>query len=404
MITFPSYYKPVYPAEKVVSPSVRNVSFQRGGVYGYEQRNAFGINTNRDTWNLTFVQKISEGSEIYDFLLARKIDRKSFNWMAPDSLLQKRWKCNDFNKEIFDYDSVRITATFIECFEPPQTTDWSAFGVANCQALPVATLTAQSNDDFIAWVSAVESADGQQLETAIKEAVRTYFGTIKLSGNLWSKTRQLFLSCGPRTLQGALVPVKGQALTNNGFTSGDYTRKGGLGNSGNTSKYLNSNTAVNTLNATANSLFFYGSIRSGSGELALSGWFGLDSSRIILLDELSSPYAGGRSFRSGTNVPSQMSVISSSAAATFALGSRTSSNSSYLIIDSTTVTNTTSLNPDFSSSQTVYYFALNYGGTAAAFATSVGQSFGIFDGLTTDEAAALKQATETYVASVNSIL
>jgi phage-related protein len=404
MTTFPAYYKPVYPAEKIVSPGVRNISFQRGGVYGYEQRNAFGINTNRDTWNLTFVQKVVEGSEIYDFLLARKIDRKSFNWTAPDSLIQRRWKCGDFSKEIFDYDSVRITATFIECFEPPETTDWSAFGVAACQALPVATMTAQSDSDFIAWVSAVESADGQELEIAIKEAARTYFSTIKSSGNLWSKTRQLFLSCGPRTLQGALVPVKGQALTNNGFVSGDYSRKGGLGNSGNTSKYLNSNVAISTLNTTANSLFFYGSIRSGSGELALSGWYGSDSSRILLLDELSSPYAGGRTFRSGTNIPAQMPVISSSAAATFAFGSRTSASSSYLIIDSTTVTNTTSLSPNFNSSQTVYYFALNYDGTATAFSTSISQSLGMFDGLTTDEAAALKQATATYVASVNSIL
>jgi hypothetical protein len=261
-----------------------------------------------------------------------------------------------------------------------------------------------TDSDFMAWVSAVESADGQELETAIKDAARTYFSAIKSSGDLWSKTRQLFLSCGPRTLQGALVPVKGQALTNNGFVSGDYSRKGGLGNSGNTSKYLNSNVAMNTLNTTANSLFFYGSIRSGSGELVLSGWYGSNSSKILLLDELSSFYAGGRTFRSGTNIPAQMPVISSSAAATFAFGSRTSSSSSYLIIDSTTVASTTSLSPDFNSSQTVYYFALNYDGTAAAFSTSISQSLGMFDGLTTDEAAALKQATATYVASVNSIL
>lgn len=144
MTAFPSQYKPVYPAEKIVSPNVRNVSFQRGGVYGYEQRDAFGINSNRDTWNLTFVQKTAEGAEIYDFLLARKLDRKAFDWTAPDSLFSERWKCNEFSKEIFDYDSVRITATFVQCFEPPENTAWLPEGIAISEAIPVGTLTATS--------------------------------------------------------------------------------------------------------------------------------------------------------------------------------------------------------------------------------------------------------------------
>lgn len=146
MATFPAYYKPVYPAEKIVLPNVRNVSFQRGGVYGKEERSVFGINSNRATWNITFVQRIAEGAEIYDFLLARKLDREYFDWTAPDSSISAKWKCDEFNKEIFDHDAVRINATFIECFEPPKNTAWSAEGIVISQAAPVATLTAAAGD------------------------------------------------------------------------------------------------------------------------------------------------------------------------------------------------------------------------------------------------------------------
>jgi hypothetical protein len=49
---------------------------------------------------------------------------------------------------------------------------------------------------------------------------------------------------GARTLNGALVPLKGAALTNFNFISGDYNRKTGLLGNGST-KYLNSNRADN---------------------------------------------------------------------------------------------------------------------------------------------------------------
>lgn len=117
MATFPNY-KPIYPAEKTVEPSIRDVSFQRGQVYGFEQRAVFGLNFNRPSWSLTFLEKTEAATEIYDFLVARKIDRESFVWTAPDSTTSALWKCEEFSKELFDFDAVMINAVFIQCFEP----------------------------------------------------------------------------------------------------------------------------------------------------------------------------------------------------------------------------------------------------------------------------------------------
>jgi len=118
MATFPSY-KPVYPARKTVEPMVRDVSFQRGGIDGFEERAPFGINRNAPTWDLTFIPKSVAGTnEIYNFLLARQLDRESFTWTAPDETSAAQWKCEQFSKEMFDYNVARITAKFVKCFDP----------------------------------------------------------------------------------------------------------------------------------------------------------------------------------------------------------------------------------------------------------------------------------------------
>jgi hypothetical protein len=93
--------------------------------------------------------------------------------------------------------------------------------------------------DAIAYVNAVEAADGQLLEFGVGAAINDFVVGCKLDG-IWSAIKASCILAGARTLSGALVPLAGTAPTNFNFVSGDYNRKTGLvGNE--TTKFLNSN-------------------------------------------------------------------------------------------------------------------------------------------------------------------
>lgn len=93
--------------------------------------------------------------------------------------------------------------------------------------------------DALAYITAVEAADGQALESAVKTAINSFVKGCKGDG-IWSAIKASCILAGARTLSGALVPLRGTAPTNFNFISSDYIRKTGLiGNS--STKYLNSN-------------------------------------------------------------------------------------------------------------------------------------------------------------------
>jgi len=93
--------------------------------------------------------------------------------------------------------------------------------------------------DAIAYVNAVEAADGQLLEFGVGAAINDFVVGCKLD-NTWSAIKASCILAGARTLSGALVPLAGTAPTNFNFVSGDYNRKTGLVGDGST-KYLDSN-------------------------------------------------------------------------------------------------------------------------------------------------------------------
>ena len=94
--------------------------------------------------------------------------------------------------------------------------------------------------DAIAYIRAVEEADGAFLETSVKIAVNNLVSGLKADG-LWNAIGSSCLLCGPRTLAGALVPLKGDAPTAYGFVDGDYDRSNGI--TGDGTSYLDSNRA-----------------------------------------------------------------------------------------------------------------------------------------------------------------
>ena len=93
--------------------------------------------------------------------------------------------------------------------------------------------------DATNYIRSVESADGQTLETGVKDAINTFIVGCKTDG-IWDAIKASCIMAGARTLDGALVPLVGTAPTNNNFVSGDYNRKTGLVGDGAT-KYLDSN-------------------------------------------------------------------------------------------------------------------------------------------------------------------
>jgi hypothetical protein len=102
--------------------------------------------------------------------------------------------------------------------------------------------------DARAYLAAVRQADGANLEPRVAKAISDFIIGLK-ADSLWSAIKASCILAGARTLSGALTPLVGSAPTNNGpFVSGDYNRKGLVGNG--TSKYLNTNFAF--LNAAQN--------------------------------------------------------------------------------------------------------------------------------------------------------
>lgn len=93
--------------------------------------------------------------------------------------------------------------------------------------------------DAITYLAAVETADGQALESGVRLAVNAFIKGCKADG-IWPAIKASCILAGARTLSGALVPLVGTAPTNNNFVSGDYNRKTGLVGDG-SSKYLNTN-------------------------------------------------------------------------------------------------------------------------------------------------------------------
>ena len=110
--------------------------------------------------------------------------------------------------------------------------------------ISLAALTPAVYDpDAAKYIRAVETADSQNLEHSVKQAINTFVVGCKTDGT-WSAIKAACILAGARTLTGALVPLAGTAPTNNNFVSGDYNRKTGLiGNGSN--KHLNTNRADN---------------------------------------------------------------------------------------------------------------------------------------------------------------
>ena len=98
--------------------------------------------------------------------------------------------------------------------------------------------------DAQAYITAVETTDGQALETGVRDAINAFVVGCKADG-IWTAIKACCILAGARTRLGALTPLVGAAPTSFNFVDADYNRETGLVGNG-TTKYLNSNRNNNT--------------------------------------------------------------------------------------------------------------------------------------------------------------
>lgn len=108
------------------------------------------------------------------------------------------------------------------------------------------------DSDALAYIAAVESADGATLEDGVKSAINSFIRGCKDDG-IWSAITTSCILAGARTLSGALVPLVGSSPTNNNFVSADYNRKTGLISNGSTKRLASVNN--NTLGQNSNHIY-----------------------------------------------------------------------------------------------------------------------------------------------------
>ena len=123
--------------------------------------------------------------------------------------------------------------------------------------------------DVNAYIVAVETADGQQLEAGVISAVENFVTGCKSDG-IWNAIKASCILAGARTLSGALRPLVGTAPTNANFVTADYNRKTGLKGNAST-KRLNANRLDNVDPQNSKHLSVYqteSEIRNLSGNIA----------------------------------------------------------------------------------------------------------------------------------------
>lgn len=205
--------------------------------------------------------------------------------------------------------------------------------------------------DAAAYIAAVETADGQTLEAAVKTAINDFVVGCKADG-IWSAIKASCILAGARTLNGALTPLVGTGPTNFNFVSGDYDRKTGLvGNA--ITKYLDSNRNNNAdpQDNNHNSLYVTAAPTAGSPSPSIRFFMGSDPG----------PITGANNFLQNTDgnlyVRNRSSAYNSTTSA-FTLGFKgfsRSNSANYTLRNNSTTTVITRVS-EVPSSSTIYVF------------------------------------------------
>lgn len=230
--------------------------------------------------------------------------------------------------------------------------------------------------DAIAYIAAVETADGQTLEDAVKFAYEDFILGCKSDG-IWSAIQASCILAGARTLAGALVPLVGSAPTNNNFVSGDYDRETGLVGNAST-KYLDSNRDDNADPQNSKHLAEY--VTAGTTGTATESHMGALSGSPLVGSQIT-PYASASGFFRNN---SSSSVSLSQYRAQTGLIGTTRANSSQISYRLAGSTSTASSTSTATTATSIHIFGRNYslsfGRSAARISFySIGESLDLAD-------------------------
>ena len=76
------------------------------------------------------------------------------------------------------------------------------------------------DSDALIYINNVEAAEGQQLESGVRQAISDFVAGCKSDG-IWNSLVSCCILAGARTLYGALIPLVGTAPSNVNFAAGD---------------------------------------------------------------------------------------------------------------------------------------------------------------------------------------
>lgn len=102
-----------FGATQNIKPRVRKVQFGDG----YSQRQADGINTQPQVWDLQFNMRTdTEAAAIVAFLVARA-GVEAFEWTPPGQLSALKFVCEEWNRTLVKHNLNDVSLRFTQVFE-----------------------------------------------------------------------------------------------------------------------------------------------------------------------------------------------------------------------------------------------------------------------------------------------
>ena len=105
-------YTADFGATKKLTPKVTEIAFGDG----YSQRVRNGLNTNPQTWDLSFSNRTDTEAEAIDAFLTARGGVESFDW-TPYNESAGKYICKEWSKSIDGFNRNSIQASFIQVYE-----------------------------------------------------------------------------------------------------------------------------------------------------------------------------------------------------------------------------------------------------------------------------------------------
>jgi hypothetical protein len=235
--------------------------------------------------------------------------------------------------------------------------------------------------DALRYIAAVQRADGNTLEPAVRKAITDFVVGCKADG-IWSAIKASCILMGARTLSGALTPLVGTAPTNVNFVSGDYNRKTGLvGNASN--KYLNTNRAGNAdPQDSFHASVFGNTLDGGNGVSLFPAWMAVfnDSGGTVRTVQLFHPGPALGYFFNARNSSSNSWVSALDTSDDFVGVSRSASNA--VVGRAKSTNNSFSTASVVPNANNIFVFAANTNGSAGSYSAARLAFYSIGENLT----------------------